>query len=131
MARDKVVARIREARFWTIIADKTMDCQKREQLAVIVRYASHCLTESWHIYEDPISRFDLISDIASNSQKGNQHDEIKLSGVAIAEALLQKIHELDLDLSCCVGQGYDGASTMESERVGVSATVFSLCHALP
>ena len=37
---------IREARFWTIIADETMDRQKREQLAVIVRYASRCLTES-------------------------------------------------------------------------------------
>ena len=56
---------------------------------------------------DPISILDLISDIASNSQKGNQHDEIKLSGVAIAENLLRKIHELDLDLSCCVGQGYE------------------------
>ena len=107
MARDKIIARIKEAHFWAIIADETMDRQKREQLAVVLRYASRCLTESWHIYEDPISILDLISDIASNSQKCNQHDAIKLSGVAIAEALLRKIHELDLDLSCCVGQGYE------------------------
>ena len=123
LARVKVVSRIKEARFWTIIADETMDRQKREQLAVVIRYASCCLTEYWHIYEDPISILDLISDIASNSQKCNQHDEIKLSGVAIAETLLRKIHELDLDLSCCVDQGYDGANTMASERVGVSATI--------
>ena len=49
LARDKVNARIKEARFWTIIADETMDRQKREQLAVVIRYASRCLTESWHI----------------------------------------------------------------------------------
>ena len=76
LARVKVVARIKEARFWTIIADETMDRQKREQLAVVIRYASRWLTESWHIYEDRISRFDLISDIASNSPEGSQHDEI-------------------------------------------------------
>ena len=107
LARDKVIARIKEARFWTIIADETIDRQKREQLAVVIRYASRCLTESWHIYEDPISILDLTSDITFNSQKGNQHDEVKLSGVTIAETLLRKIHELDLDLSCCVGQGYE------------------------
>ena len=101
LARDKVVARIKEARFWIIIADETMNRQKREQLAVVIRYASRSSTESWHIYEDPISILDLISEIASNSPEGNQHDEIKLSGVAIAETLLRKNHELDLDLSCC------------------------------
>ena len=106
MARDKVVARINEARLWTIIADETMNRQKRVQLAVVIRYASRSSTEFWHIYEDSISILDLISDIASNSPEGNQLDEIKLSSVAIAETLLRKIHELDLDLSGCVGQGY-------------------------
>ena len=81
------------------------------------------MTESWHIYEDPISILDLISTSLSALKKGNQHEEIKLSGFAIVESLLRKIHELDIVLSCCVGQGYDGASTMASERVGASATV--------
>ena len=50
LARDKVVDRIKEARFLTIIADETMDRQKREQLAVVIRHASRCLAETWHIY---------------------------------------------------------------------------------
>ena len=46
-----------------------MNRRKREQLAAVVRYASRCLTESWHIHEDPISILDLISDIASTLKK--------------------------------------------------------------
>ena len=94
LTRNKVIARIKESRFWTIIADETMDRQMREQLAVVIRYASQCLTVSWHIYENPISILDLISDIASNSQKGNQHDEIKLSGVAIEKLFCERFMNL-------------------------------------
>ena len=49
------------------------------------------------------------------------HSEKKLSGVAIGDAILRLIAKLDLDLSQCVAQCYDGASAVASERVGVAA----------
>ena len=49
-------------------------------------------------------------------------DEVRLSGAAIGETLLKTVAALGLDKTPCVGQGYDGASSM--------AGLFSLRHAL-
>ena len=38
-----------------------------------------------------------------------------------AKLLINVVNELKLDLNLCIGQGYDGASNMSSERVGVAA----------
>jgi hypothetical protein len=65
--------------------------------------------------------FDLVSDLSSNEYEA--HDEKKLSGIAIAAAILRHISKLDLDLSKCVAQCYDGASAMASERVGVATQI--------
>jgi len=63
---------------------------------------------------------DLVRDVAHDCEP---HSEKKLSGVAIAAAILRQISKLDLDLSQCVAQCYDGASAMASERVGVAAQI--------
>ena len=63
---------------------------------------------------------DLVRDVADDCEP---HSEKKLSGVAIGDAILRQISKLDLDLSQCVAQCYDGASAMASERVGVAAHI--------
>ncbi len=73
---------------------------------------------------DVISEIKTIrrEEIGNNADDDVQQDpEIRLSGEAIGKVLLKKVQVLGLDLEKCVAQGYDGASTMSSERVGVSA----------
>jgi len=48
--------------------------------------------------------------------------EVRLCGISVGEALLQIVGEIGLELSTCVGQGYDGAASLASERVGAAAT---------
>ncbi|KAJ8035282.1 52 kDa repressor of the inhibitor of the protein kinase [Holothuria leucospilota] len=89
----------------------------------LIRIAAPSDSGVWRLYEDTVMILDLISDIKSNNPGENEHSETRLSGKAIGETLLRKIRDLGLDLSLCVGQGYDGAGAMASERVGVSATI--------
>lgn len=125
LVKEAVVARIKKARFWSLIADETTDRQKREQLAVVIRYVLPDDNGVWKCYEDPIAVLDVLSDIKSNDDAatGSPTDgqETRLSGLAIGQTLLRIVTSLGLDLSICVGQGYDGASAMASERVGASS----------
>ena len=43
--------------------------------------------------------------------------------MTIGETLLKTVPALGLDITSCVGQGYDGASTMAGVRGGAAATV--------
>ena len=93
-----------------------MDRQKREQLAVAIRYVLPDDSGKWHCYKEPIAIVDLYEEIESGSGS-----EKSPTGEAIGGVLLHKIKKLGLDLSSCVGQGYDGASVMASNHVGTAA----------
>ena len=72
--------------------------------------------------EDPVCLLDLISDIVASDEL-DQHDEVKLSGQAIGKALIRSVQKLGLDMNNLVGQGYDGAASMSSQRIGVAAVI--------
>ena len=87
----------------------------------MVRYVS--ATEGQvQVREEPIAMLDLISDIRSTTAN-ESHSEVKLSGQAIGATLFRVIENLGLPLDRLVGQGYDGAAAMSSERVGVSSII--------
>ena len=46
-----------------------------------------------------------------------------VSAQAISAQILKRICELDLDVKNCVGQGYDGASTMSGHISGVQVRI--------
>lgn len=118
LVKENVLHRIKKACFWAIIADETTDRHHREQLAVIIRYVL-CDAGTWKCYEDPI----VITDIFANIEAERGDDvcnEIRLSGQAIGKELLRIVKELGLALANCVGQGYDGASALSSQRTGAS-----------
>lgn len=128
LVKEAIVTRIKEADFWSIIADETMDRKKREQLAVAIRYVKKT-DDEWHVYEDTVSILDIFTEIKSNClMKDDEGDEIQLSGITIGEILLRVVKKLDLDLNKCVGQSYDGASSMASARVGASAKFLEEAH---
>lgn len=121
MVQQSVIKRIKSARYWSLIADETTDRHKREQMAIAIRYVLPDAAGVWNCYEDPISVKDMYSEVKAGENIGNE-DEIALTGEIIGRTLLKTMEEFSLDLSLCVGQGYDGASTMSGKRVGAAST---------
>lgn len=116
-----VVDFVNSANSWALLADETTDRHHREQLAIVVRYVHADESGKWSCFEDPIAIIDAYSFIDSDEDKENE--ETRLSGVAIGKALVKIVSQLGLNLKKCVGQGYDGASALSSQRVGAAAEV--------
>ena len=120
--KEAVLRRIKKAKFWAILADKTTDRHQREQLAVVVRYLLPDESGAWYCYEDTVAVVDAYATLNHMAtDDAAEQPEVRLSGAAIADVLLNIVRQLGLDLSTCVGQGYDGAANLASERVGASA----------
>ena len=116
LIKDKVISRARAASFWSIIADETSDRQKRELSAIVIRYA-HVKQGKWVCVEDPVAVLDIIQRATAQDVQG----ELRLIGSVIGSIFLSIVKELGLNLSRCVGQGYDGAFVLASDRVGASS----------
>ena len=52
----------------------------------------------------------------------------QVNGEAIANEIVRLLEKANLDVKNCRGQGYDGASSMLSEAVGVQARIKQLCE---
>ncbi|KAL5248895.1 hypothetical protein ACHWQZ_G017922 [Mnemiopsis leidyi] len=116
-----IIKRLDGAVAWSILADDTSDRSKNELTAICLRYVLQDQKGQWTIREDPIQILDLIPQIRK-SIAGTTNEEVKMSGENIGRVLLSAVKALGLDLAKCVGQGYDGCSTMSSQRKGVAAT---------
>ena len=113
MINDKVISRARAAFFWSIIADETTDRQKRELSAIVIRYA-YVKEGKWVCVEGSTGH-NPVCDCTRCS------GELHLTGSVIGSIFLSIVKELGLNLSRCVGQGYDGTSEVASDRVVASS----------
>ena len=95
--------RVREAKWYSIMADETSDTARLEQATVIVRYVD----ESGSIHEDFV---------------GFVHAE-DLTGEGMAKLLIDFIGRMGLTLEYCRGQGYDGAAAMMGRFNGCQAVI--------
>ena len=116
LIKDEVISRARAASFGSFIADETTDRQKRELSAIVIRY-SYVKEGKWVCVEDPVAVMDIIQRATAQDVQGELH----LTGSVIGSIFLSIVKELGLNLSRCVGQGYDGASVLASDRVGASS----------
>jgi hypothetical protein len=116
---EKIVVEANNAKVWSLLADETMDRKKREQLVLVLRYVIF-KEDKVSIHEAPVCLLDLLEDIKKDSDENN---EIRMTGKNIGKSILNKVKSLGLDLNRLVGQGYDGAANMSSEKVGASAEV--------
>ena len=67
---------------------------------------------------------DAFSHLRKNSELSEMPNcEVMLSGKAVGEMFIQLVTDMQLDLSHCVGQGYDGACALSSDRVGAAAVI--------
>ncbi|CAG9822034.1 unnamed protein product [Phaedon cochleariae] len=103
----KIVSKIKTAKYFTIIADETTDMSTKEQLSICVRYFDK---STFEIKEDFIMFIDVVD----------------LSGENIASKILEALKNLDIDISDCRGQAYDGGSNMSGKFQGAQARIMKL-----
>lgn len=101
----EIVAEVKKATYFSIIADETADISQQEQLAVVLRYYNE---ERGQILEELI---------------GLQVAE-DLTGQGLAVQIIDMaVDSLGLDRNYLVGQGYDGAAAMAGEHNGVQSVI--------
>ena len=101
----KITAEVKEAGYFTIIADETKDTSKREQLSICLCYVYKGIIQE-HFF-------------------GFVHAE-ELNASALAEYILKVLSGLDLSISDCISQCYDGASVMSGCCSGMSARILKM-----
>ena len=89
--------------FFSIIADEYTDINNKEQLTICVRWVDNELQE----HEDFLGFYE-VPDIESDT---------------IVSAIKDAFLRLQLSLSCCRGQCYDGASNMLGRKSGVAKQI--------
>ena len=94
-------------KFWSVMADETQDCSSTEQVSLCIRF----IDKEYDVREE------FLGFVAVK----------EMDAATIAEAILGSLCEWALDLVCCVGQDYDGASVMSSSKNGVQAKVLAEC----
>ena len=100
--QSQLLDEIREAKFYSILADEVA-CHNVEQMPLCIRFVD----------KDCNIREEFLGFIAMK----------RVTGVAIGTAILDKLAEWQLPLEDMRGQGYDGAKSMSSSRVGCQAII--------
>lgn len=104
--RKIICDRVNESKWFSVLADETTDISGKEQLSVCLRYLMKVDTK----YEVCESFLDFI-----------KVDD--LTGRGLASTIIAALKENGLDLTCMIGQGYDGAAAMSGHFNGVQAVV--------
>ncbi|XP_059169366.1 zinc finger MYM-type protein 1-like [Physella acuta] len=101
-----IIAKLKLAKYFSIILDCTPDVSHKEQLSLIVRFvdASDC---DLKVVEHFMEFF-----IAENT-----------TGKGLSELLLAALEKLGLDIDDCRGQGYDNGANMKGKHLGVQAHI--------
>ena len=98
----QLLCEVREAKFYTVLADE-VSCHNVEKLPLCIRF----MDKDCNIREEFLEFVPLK----------------RVTGTFIGEAKLTKLEEWQLSADDMRGQGYDGAKSMSSDRVGCQAVV--------
>ena len=107
---DNVVNEVKEAKYFSILADEGTDVSVKEQLSLVIRFV----------------------DSASNIREeflGFIHCVKGTSGAAIADLIFGQIKTFGLDMNNCRGQGYDGAGNMSRIAAEFNLAFYFHCQA--
>ncbi|CAF1232275.1 unnamed protein product [Rotaria sordida] len=98
----QIIEEVKEAKFYTILLDETADISNVEQASLCLRYVYN------DVIQEKFVKFITVSD---------------RSGAGLAKLIMEEVTNLGLDLQNCVGQGYDGCSTMAGHIRGCQAII--------
>ena len=95
---------IKNAGVYSILADETKDCSKRENLAIVLRYVD---TESATVFERFLTYVEATS----------------LNAESLSKYILDTLKEHGLDPQNIISHGYDGASVMSGCCSGIQQCI--------
>lgn len=111
---DKIISKVKAAKYFSILADETTDISGIEQFSFSVRYVDTVGDEK--ILREDFLKFVPVTDV---------------TGEGLSNTIINICNDLRLDKKNMVGQGYDGASVMSGKFKGCAAHITALCpHAV-
>ena len=108
MVRNVVCSGVEEAGFFSLLADETKDCSKREQMSIVLRYVDDAAV----IHEHFLTYVEAVG----------------LTAEKLTEYIINVLDRFKLDPQCMVSQGYDGASVMSGKRTKTYQGNSSSCY---
>ncbi|CAF4097276.1 unnamed protein product [Rotaria sordida] len=103
--QQKNLSDIRKARYYSVIADASLDSNRQDMLSIFIRFVNE--------HGAPEERFVSIK----------QPSSFIFLGDAIANHILEVLNELELDTTKLIAQSYDCANNMCGEFNGVQAKI--------
>ena len=103
LIRQQILDSIKEALFFSIIADEATDVANKEQLSISIRFVCN---------SKPCEKFLGFLECVNG-----------VTGEAIADTILTQLNSWQLPASLLRGQGYDGAGAMSGYIRGVAARI--------
>ena len=101
-----ILQEVREAKYFAIMCDSTLDMSHTDQMTLIVRYVtiknSIAQVKEWFLNFFPLSG---------------------KTAAEISKSILDELELNNLDVMMCRGQGYDNKSTMSGIHAGVQQTI--------
>ena len=104
--RNSTLKKVKQAKFFSVIADEVVDVANLEQLSICLRFAN----------DDNVH--EIFCDFVELE---------RITGRAIADAVMQRLTAWGLSHSDLRGQCYDGSSNMAGVRLGCRSLVQSQC----
>ena len=101
---ETIVNDIKDAKFFTVLADEATDCSNVEQMAIVLRF----IDNFFKVREEYLGFVPCMEG---------------LSGEALSTEIKNFIQSIGLRMEECCGQGYDGAGNMASKLSGVAAQI--------
>lgn len=98
---------IRDKKPFSVIMDETTDNGTKLQVAISIRYTNNSGTPEEH----------LVAVLEAPSSTGEE----------LSKKLLQTLEQLGLNSDQLVGQGYDGGSNMQGDKMGVQGRIREKC----
>ena len=100
----RLVFEIKEAKFFSILADEAADISKKEQMPLVIRF---------------VDKSSTIREVFT----GFIHCDEGVSGDSISKEILSRVKSLALDMHLCQGQRYDGAGNLSGKCSGAAARI--------
>ncbi|XP_046684428.1 52 kDa repressor of the inhibitor of the protein kinase-like [Homalodisca vitripennis] len=104
---EKIATKVKEAKFFSILADETSDVSTIEQFSLCLRYVDSDASNNYQICEQFLKFMPLTS----------------TTGRELAKTVIKGLEDSNIDVNNLRGQGYDGAAAMSGKFNGTQACI--------